>query len=245
MRELSIEKQIYLCKYHDVDKSLSTTIGVSDNEAKLIIEKLKNNGLYEQYRKLDEYKYEEIINQEKKQKIPKYENATEKIMDKYGFDKTSLTYADMKNLLNGCNNARNQENISLTEIFRKIANARNVETYVINNNCKRALDKAYSNKKELFNKKYGKKPTLKEFVFKELWIEDKNVICDITENIQEDKAETVENKEENAQNINNEFIPKIDIEDGIVKVPIKTLLEISRRLGYLDRIIEEERRNKQ
>ena len=245
MRELSIEKQIYLCKYHDVDKSLSTTIGVSDNEAKLIIEKLKNNGLYEQYRKLDEYEYEAIINQEKKQKIQKDKNATEKIMDKYGFDKTSLTYADMKNLLNGCNNARNQGNISLTEIFRKVANARNVETYVINNNCKRALDKAYSNKKELFDKEYGKKPTLKEFVFKELEIEDKNVICDITENIQEDKAETVENRKENTQSINNEFIPEIDIKDGIVKVPIKTLLEISRRLGYLDRIIEEERRNKQ
>ena len=39
MKELSVENQIYLCKYHDVDKSLYTTIGLKDDEIK---ETLKN-----------------------------------------------------------------------------------------------------------------------------------------------------------------------------------------------------------
>jgi len=40
MKELSVEDQIYLCKYHDVDESLGTTIGVSGQQAKEIINKL-------------------------------------------------------------------------------------------------------------------------------------------------------------------------------------------------------------
>ena len=81
MKELSVENQIYLCKYHDVDKSLYTTIGLKDDEIKETLKKLKENGLYEQYRNLDEYEYEKIIKKEKKK------NKYEKILDKYNLIK--------------------------------------------------------------------------------------------------------------------------------------------------------------
>lgn len=50
MKKLSVENQIYLCKYWDVDKSLYTTIGLKEDEVKETLERLKGNGLYEQYR---------------------------------------------------------------------------------------------------------------------------------------------------------------------------------------------------
>lgn len=71
MKELSLEKQIYLCKYHDVDTDLKTTIGLSELEVQEYIEKLKKDGMYEKYRNLDDEEYEKIIKTEKIKK--KYE----------------------------------------------------------------------------------------------------------------------------------------------------------------------------
>ena len=85
MKELSIENQIYLCKYWDVDKSLYTTIGLKDDEIKETLERLKGNGLYEQYRNLDEYEYEKIIKKEKKK------SKNEKILDSLTKTKKHLT----------------------------------------------------------------------------------------------------------------------------------------------------------
>ena len=45
MKELSVENQIYLCKYWDIDKSLYTTIGLKEDEVKETLERLKGNGL--------------------------------------------------------------------------------------------------------------------------------------------------------------------------------------------------------
>ena len=44
MKELSVENQIYLCKYWDIDKSLYTTIGLKEDEVKETLERLKENG---------------------------------------------------------------------------------------------------------------------------------------------------------------------------------------------------------
>lgn len=222
MKELSIENQIYLCKYWDVDKSLYTTIGLKEDEIKETLERLKGNGLYEQYRSLPEEEYEKIVKKEKENK--KHISFAEKILNKYKFDKSSLTYNDITKALNEYEKHKNEEGLNLKEVFRRVAKERKVETYVINNNCKRALEKAYSNNKEIFNAKYEKKPTLKEFFNKELGLEDKNVICDITENEKEIcEKETMENIKE--------------IENTFVKVSVKKMMEWSYYKGYLDGIL--------
>lgn len=143
MKELSIENQIYLCKYWDVDKSLYTTIGLKEDEVKETLERLKGNGLYEQYRSLPEEEYEKIVKKEKDNK--KHIRFAEKILNKYKFDKSSLTYNDITKVLNEYEKHKNEEGLNLTEVFRRIAKERKVEPYVINNNCKRALEKAYKN----------------------------------------------------------------------------------------------------
>lgn len=71
MKELNLEKQIYLCKYHDIDTDLKATMGLSESEVKKYIEKLKKDGLYEKYRNLEDEEYEKIIKTEKIKK--KYE----------------------------------------------------------------------------------------------------------------------------------------------------------------------------
>ena len=64
VKQLSIEKQIYLCKYHEVDNCLH--LGITAKQRDEILKKLKENGLYKQYRMLNEDEYEHIIKQEKK-----------------------------------------------------------------------------------------------------------------------------------------------------------------------------------
>ena len=129
MKELSVENQIYLCKYHDVDKSLYTTIGLKDDEIKETLKKLKENGLYEQYRNLDEYEYENIIKKEKRKS--KYE----KILDKYKFDKTKKAYSSLKEVLSISDNYKNTEIFSLEKVFREIAERQNVKSYIMDTKC--------------------------------------------------------------------------------------------------------------
>lgn len=66
MKSLSLEKQIYLCKYSEIDN-----IGLSTSEAKAVLNKLKEQGLYEKYKNMSEEEYERIIRKEKLMK--KYE----------------------------------------------------------------------------------------------------------------------------------------------------------------------------
>ena len=66
---------------------------------------------------------------------------------------------------------------------------------------------------------YNKRPTLREFILKELDIQSKNVIPDIT------KKEVCESKE----TISSQFISKSieDIDNTFVKVSVKTVMEWS------------------
>ena len=231
MKELSVEEQIYLCKYHDIDESLSTTIGVSGEQAKEIINKLKQNGLYEQYRNLDDEEYERIIKKEKRKS--KYE----KILDKYKFDKTKKAYSSLKEVLIISDNYKNTELFSLEKVFREIAERQNVKSYIINNDCKRILDNTYLENRVIFEEnKYYKKPTLREFVLQELNLQDAKIkekaSCDkkecndaSKENICESKEKSSEVKENVICDITQSQIG--DIENTFVKVSVKTIMDWS------------------
>ena len=231
MKELSIENQIYLCKYWDVDKSLYTTIGLKEDEVKETLERLKGNGLYEQYRNLDEYEYEKIIKKEKKK------SKNEKILDKYKFDKNKKAFNSFKEVLNIANTFKDAESLNLEKIYKQVAEKENVKSYIINNDCKRLLDVTYFDNKNIFEENgYNKKPTLREFILKELDIQSKNVISDIT------KKEVCESKEKiqgNKETISSQFISKSikDIDNTFVKVSVKKMMEWSYYKGYLDGIL--------
>lgn len=223
MKELSVENQIYLCKYHDVDKSLYTTIGLKDDEIKETLKKLKENGLYEQYRNLDEYEYENIIKKEKRKS--KYE----KILDKYKFDKTKKAYSSLKEVLSISDNYKNTEIFSLEKVFREIAERQNVKSYIINNDCKRILNNAYLENRAIFEEnKYYKKPTLREFVLQELNLQDAKIkekaSCDKKECNDASKENICESKEKSSK-VKENLIG--DIENTFVKVSVKTIMEWS------------------
>ena len=65
-KELTLEEQIYLCKYHDIDTALPTSLKLSAKEINNVLVQLKKDGLYEQFRNLKEKEYETIIKLEKK-----------------------------------------------------------------------------------------------------------------------------------------------------------------------------------
>lgn len=70
MRKISLEKQIYLCKYHEID-----TLGFRRKEINEILDDLKKKGLYEKYRNMPEEEYEKVIREEKI--MEKYKSAEE------------------------------------------------------------------------------------------------------------------------------------------------------------------------
>lgn len=223
MKKLSVENQIYLCKYWDVDKSLYTTIGLKEDEVKETLERLKGNGLYEQYRNLDEYEYEKIIKKEKRKS--KYE----KILDKYKFDKTKKAYSSLKEVLSISDNYKNTEIFSLEKVFREIAERQNVKSYIINNDCKRILNNAYLENRAIFEEnKYYKKPTLREFVLQELNLQDAKIkekaSCDKKECNDASKENICESKEKSSK-VKENLIG--DIENTFVKVSVKTIMEWS------------------
>ena len=231
MKELSVEEQIYLCKYHDVDSSLYITIGLNENEVKETIYKLKQNGLYDQYRKLSEDEYENIIKKEKRKS--KYE----KILDRYKFDKTKKAYSSLKEVLSISDNYKNTEVFSLEKVFREIAERKNVKSYIINNDCKRILDNTYLENRAIFEEnKYYKKPTLREFVLQELNLQDaktkENASYDEERCKDESKENICESKEKSSE-IKESVICDItlsqigDIENTFVKVSVKTIMEWS------------------
>ena len=78
MSKVSIENQIYLCKYHDIDENICCSTGLKKNEIDEVITKLKKNGMYEIYRKMSDEEYEKIIEDEKKKERYKNVNSQEK-----------------------------------------------------------------------------------------------------------------------------------------------------------------------
>lgn len=226
MKELSVEEQIYLCKYHDVDKDLKFTIGLDENEVKETIYKLKQNGLYEQYRNLDDEEYERIIKKEKAKRKDKICS----ILEKYKFDKNKKGYENLKDVMRECLKYNDSTELSLEKVFRKLAEKQGIKSYIINNDCKRLLENAYVDNKEIFETNgYNKKPTLREFILQELGIKAPENICENKETI-----------EENKDNVICDITPNIgDIENTFVKVSVKTIMDWSYQKGYLDRMLEE------
>ena len=222
MKELSVEKQIYLCKYHDVDTALGNTMGLRAEDIKQILEKLKANGLYEQYRKMDEFEYERVV------KAERNKTKSEKILDKYKFDKSKSTYERMKQVINECANIKDVTKLNITLIYRKIADKNKVKYYVIANDCKRAIDKAYEENEELFmTSGYVSKPTLKEFIAKELRMK-------VTQDIIEDDIDEVNGNKQFPEAIKTE-VNKIKIDSTImIQIPIEQMYEYYYLKGFLD-----------
>jgi len=214
LKELSLEKQIYLCKYHEIDNCLH--LGITAKERDEILTKLKQNGLYEQYRKLEEDEYENIIKNEKSK--DKYE----KILEKYKFDKTSKGYNNLKQVLVMCNKYNTTE-FSMERIYKQVAAGENVENYIIRNDCQRLLDNTYQLNKEIFEQnEYHRKPSVKEFMCRELSIESTNTKNEeINVKVEEKNEESTEKSTET--NINTQFIA--DIDNTYVKVPVKIIAE--------------------
>lgn len=226
MKELSVEDQIYLCKYHNIDDSLNTTIGVNREEVKEIIYKLKQNGLYEQYRSLGDEEYEAIIKKEKNRNKDKIYC----ILEKYKFDRTKKGYENLYAVMNECSKYNNSSELSLEKVFREIADKQNIKSYIIGNDCKRLLESAYETNRVIFEaNNYYKKPTLREFITQELKInQSKENICESKETL-------------NKENVICDITPKEigDIESTYVRVSVKTMMECSYYKGYLDRMLEE------
>lgn len=230
VKELSVEDQIYLCKYHDVDSSLFTTIHLNDKEIKETLDRLKQNGLYEQYRNLSDEDYEHIIKREKNK------SQYEKILDKYKFDKTNKAYNHLKQVLETCDKYKTAE-LSMEQIYRQIADKEKVKSYIVNNDCKRILDNTYLSNKEIFEQnQYYKKPSVRDFVFKELNIEQLDT-KQVKEKVQENIGGSADKFAENDKSINTQLIS--DIDNTYVKVPVRTIAEWSYYKGYLDRMLEE------
>lgn len=214
MKELSVEEQIYLCKYYDVDKDLKFTIGLDENEVKETIYKLKQNGLYDQYRNLDDEEYERIIKKEKAKRKDKICS----ILEKYKFDKNKKGYENLKDVMRECLKYNDSTELSLEKVFRKLAEKQGIKSYIINNDCKRLLENAYVDNKEIFETNgYNKKPTLREFIIQELGIKKIENVCEYKERPIGDK-----------ENVICDITPNIgDIENTFVKVSVKTIMEWS------------------
>ena len=69
MKDLSIEDAIYICKYHDIDTHISTSLHMNLKDIKTIVNQLKEKGLYDRYRNMSEEEYEKVIKTNKKTKI--------------------------------------------------------------------------------------------------------------------------------------------------------------------------------
>lgn len=235
MKELSIENQIYLCKYHDVDTAINKTIGLNKTEVEEILKKLKNNGLYDQYRKLDDDEYYSIIKSENsKHRAELRKSKEERLLDRYYFDKELLGY---KYLIEVIKLVENGVTINISDLLQKVSIKLNIPNYKVRDEIVKLFNKAYKENRESFNSEFGKKPTLREFIIAKVEVKEnaenkveneKTVIFDITS----EKFEKMETS--------NDHIPTI--EEGFVKVPIKTLMNWSYMKGQLDTILDYQKR---
>lgn len=219
MKELSIENQIYLCKYHEIvtDYDLRTTMGISRKQADELVKKYKANGLYEQYRNLQEEQYEAII--KKRMEAPK--SNTDMMLAKYEFDTSKSGYDCLKQLIEYLSVNKKK---SIVDAYQEIAsNYKDKDEISVRNAIYRLVSE--------------KKITLTQILKNE------------TEWVGPDKKGFVAIKEEHAEaDINSEFIQESgnkelpDVDTGFVKVSIRTVMEWSYQKGYLDRMLEEEKK---
>lgn len=253
MRELSVEDQIYLCKYHDVDHALENTMHMTTEEVEKALNKYKENGLYEQYRNLSDEEYEKIIIQEKKDKRMKKYNQKQdiykkekEILDKYNFDKKKTTYNYFIELLIEAERTiKNNEEFITNKVLRSIASKTGNKIYNISNECQRYLTNTYTNNKERFFK-YYKKPSLREFIINEC-ISDIKEIETIDMKKEEDKVQDTQNKDVeilSLENENKKEIQEMEIKDTkqnilkkdmLVQVPLNLILQLYYLKGYIDK----------
>lgn len=78
MKELKLEDQIYLCKYHDVDKHLYTTLKLKPEEVEEQLNYFKKRGLYVQYRNLSNDEYQKLIKRPYIKKLEHKQDAEER-----------------------------------------------------------------------------------------------------------------------------------------------------------------------
>lgn len=214
MKELSIDDQIYLCKYHDIDNGLPYNLQIKEDEIAKLIDKYKSNGLYEQYRNLSEEDYEAIIN--KRKEPPK--SKIEKILNKYQFDTDTMAYKYLVELLEYLNlNKRT----SINDAYIEIAARYNKDKQHIQNAIYRITNPKHMNLSEVLRNKLDwiGAPKNKS-------INQENVISNITEEAEKDICKT--------QNIKTSE----EIDNIYVKVPIKTLMELNYYKGYIDGLKE-------
>lgn len=68
-KEFNLEEQVYIAKYYEKIKltELSNGLGVTSEAIRREVERQKENGLYEQYKKLSDEEYEAICKKAKKE----------------------------------------------------------------------------------------------------------------------------------------------------------------------------------
>lgn len=221
MKDLSVEDQIYLCKYHDVDKALHTTLGLRDYEVEPMLNKLKQNGLYEQYRKMPDEEYEKIIKKKpKKQKVSKADD----IVEKYCFDRRKTYFGRVNRILQKCEKIKEEENLNLNALYDEVAKELSIKPYVIPNDCRVSLAEAYEHHKDIFrNAGYYKRPSFKDFIVKEFGMK---------RDVQEEN--TIEIKANEITLLREQEVPiKVNGEPTIT-VPIKVIYEYYYLKGFLD-----------
>lgn len=97
MKDIDLEKAIYICKYHDKDKYISTSVRLDKENIQKVIDTLKSKGLYNRYRSMTEEEYERIIKTKKKIIIEeKEEEPKNKLLDlnNYLFDELNTLMKD-------------------------------------------------------------------------------------------------------------------------------------------------------
>lgn len=127
MKELSLENKIYLCKYHDIDTSLPTTLNLTVKEINKVLAQLKRDGLYEQFRNLTEKEYDTLVKIEKKTKKIKKVKEVEKPKNKL-VDLNEILFDELGRLMN---NKMTQEELNTElQISKQVVN---VSQTIINN----------------------------------------------------------------------------------------------------------------
>lgn len=217
MKELRLEEQIYLCKYHDIDTEIATSMGLRQQEIDELIDKFKKSGLYEQYRKLSDDEYECAINKDKTK------SKAEKVLSKYNFDKQRKEYKYFKEVLEISSKYKYIEDFSLSRVFNKVANKYDVKDYIINNDCQRILKNTYLENKKIFELyDYKSKPTVKDFAIKEFKM--KYVT---NQEMQESETAKTEKKNEEMQNYIKSENYLEELNKAYIKIPVSILLEWS------------------
>lgn len=207
-------------------------LGIKESEAEKLIEKYKANGLYEQYRNLSEEDYEAILRGRKEP--PK--NKFEIILNKYKLDSDSIASKYLLELLEYINL---NKNASIKEAYTEIAKRHRKDKQQIQNAIYRMTSANQISLSQLLKDELDWKEVTRKFIRvskeSEEVQEDKikeSVICDITQN---NNAEIAENKEKEAESINNEFTSEItNLDNVIVKVSVRTLLELQYYRGYVE-----------